>query len=138
MPTPIAAGLLLYRHVGPTLEVLLVHASGNYNRNKPWGIPKGLLDPGESIEDAARRETFEETGVTIAGEIQPLGSVHYRKSGKTIHAFAAPAPPDCTPTCASWEIDQAEFLPLARARQLIHPDQAVFLDRLESLLSESQ
>jgi hypothetical protein len=34
------------------------------------------------------------------------------------------------PTTASWEIDQAEFMPLEKARVLIHPDQAVFLDRL--------
>ena len=49
-----SSGTLLYRRRGAQLEVLLVHASGGYNRHKPWGIPKGLLDEGESLEAAAR------------------------------------------------------------------------------------
>jgi len=39
-----SAGTLLYRHTPDGLEVLLVHPSGNYNRGKPWGIPKVLPD----------------------------------------------------------------------------------------------
>jgi predicted NUDIX family NTP pyrophosphohydrolase len=128
-----SSGTLLYRRNGVALEVLLVHPSGNYNRHKPWGIPKGLPDEGESLEAAARRETLEETGI-IPGELTPLGSIIYRKSGKRIHCFAAPAPANAEPRCTSWEIDGAEFLPLAEARKRIHPDQAPFLDRLEELI----
>lgn len=29
-----------------------------------WGIPGGALEPGESLEETARRELFEETGLT--------------------------------------------------------------------------
>ena len=60
----------------------------------------------------------------------PLGDMVYRKSRKQVHCFAGPAPADAEPRVASWEIDQARFLPLEEARRLIHPDQAVFLDRL--------
>jgi len=109
--------------------VLLVHASGAYNRKAPWGIPKGLPDAGESHEDAARRETFEETGV-VAGALSPLGSIDYSKSRKTVVAFEGPAPEGAAPRCASWEVDRAEFVTLERARELIHPDQLPFLDRL--------
>lgn len=136
-----SAGTLLYRYptVGPAdasrtgLEVLLVHPSGNYNRGKPWSIPKGIPDPGEDLEIAARRETLEETGV-IAGGLVPLGDIQYRKSGKQVHCFAGPAPQEAAPCCKSWEVDRAEFLPLDLARTVIHPDQAVFLDRLLELL----
>ncbi len=45
----ISSGTLLYRQIGLNeersrrrLEVLLVHPSGNYNRGKPWSIPKGI------------------------------------------------------------------------------------------------
>jgi hypothetical protein len=31
-------------------------------------------------------------------------------------------------------VDRAEFVPVEQARTLIHPDQAVFLDRLVDLL----
>ena len=126
-----SAGTLLYREGPVGLEVLIVHPSGNYNRKKPWSIPKGEPDAGETdLEATARRETLEETGV-VAGALVPLGSIQYTKSKKTIHAFAGPAPDDAAPHCASWEIDQARFVPIEEARTLLHPDQAVFLERLQ-------
>jgi predicted NUDIX family NTP pyrophosphohydrolase len=85
-----SAGTLLYRKRDGQLEVLLVHPSGNYNRRAPWSIPKGLPDEGEALEAAARRETWEETGVT-AGELVPLGTIRYQKSRKEIHCFSGPA-----------------------------------------------
>jgi predicted NUDIX family NTP pyrophosphohydrolase len=130
-----SAGTLLYRHGPDGLEVLLVHASGGYNRHKPWGIPKGEPDPGEAdLESTARRETLEETGV-VAGPLTALGHIQYTKSRKWVHAYAGPAPGDAAPRCASWEIDQAKFLSLPEARRVIHPEQAPFLDKLVALLS---
>jgi predicted NUDIX family NTP pyrophosphohydrolase len=129
-----AAGTVLYRMREGQWEVLLVHPSGNYNRHAPWGIPKGLPDAGEELEAAARRETWEETGVQ-AGDLVSLEWVEYRRRRNRIHGFAGPAPADAAPHCASWEVDRAEFLPLAEARRVIHPDQAPFLDRLEKLLA---
>jgi predicted NUDIX family NTP pyrophosphohydrolase len=131
-----SSGTLLYRDQGQGLEVLLVHPSGNYNRGKPWSIPKGNPDEGEALEAAARRETVEETGV-VAGRLTALGTIAYRKSGKQIHCFAGPAPADAAPRCASWEVDQAEFVSLAKARLRLHPDQAEFLERLLALLEKS-
>ena len=138
-----SAGLLLYRFAEPresredVLEVLLVHPSGNYNRRAPWSIPKGLPDAGETVEAAARRETVEETGV-VAGELLPLGSVILKKSRKEIHAFAGAAPNDAAPAPASWEVDRAEFVTLATARELLHPDQVPLLDRLLELLANKE
>jgi predicted NUDIX family NTP pyrophosphohydrolase len=134
-PMKESAGTLLYRSdPNGTLEVLLIHPSGNYNRRAPWGIPKGLVDPGENPEQTARRETLEETGV-VAGELVDLSSIVYQKSRKRVYAFAGEAPAAAEPRAASWEVDQAEFLPLDEARRRIHPDQAPFLDRLLQLLS---
>lgn len=127
-----SAGLFVYRRVGEQLEVLLVHPSGNYNRHKPWSIPKGLPDEGESLEDAARRETQEEAGVTC-GDLTPLGTIDYTKSKKRIHVWATPWTGD-EPSCASWEVDCVEFLPLNEAREKIHPEQRPFLERLCEML----
>lgn len=124
-----SSGTVLWRRAGGSLEVLLVHPAGNYNRRAPWGIPKGQPDPGETMEQAARRETMEETGL-VAGALVPIGYVDYTRSKKRVHAFAGPAPDDACPRCASWEVDKAEFIEISRARRIIHPDQAVFLDRL--------
>ncbi len=105
-----SAGTLIYQLGEQGLEVLLVHPSGNYNRHAAWSIPKGKPDEGESLEDAARRETLEETGVT-AGSLVPLGFIDYTKSSKRVHAFAG-LPAAGTPGCASWEVDQVEFVAL--------------------------
>jgi 8-oxo-dGTP pyrophosphatase MutT (NUDIX family) len=123
-----SSGTLLYRWNDGQLEVLLVHPSGNYNRGKPWSIPKGLPDEGESLEDAARRETIEETGV-VAGPLAALGSIQYLKSRKTVHGFAGQAV-EGAPRCASWEVDCAEYIAYDRALELIHPDQRDLLLRL--------
>jgi len=143
MAKPVSAGLLLYRVTDPGAErteervsVLLVHPSGAYNRKAPWGIPKGLAEEGESWEQTARRETIEETGMQ-ADAVTPIGTIEYRRSRKTIAAFAGPAQEGAVPHCASWEVDRAEFLPLSEARAVIHPDQLPFLDRLVELLSRS-
>ncbi len=129
-----SAGTLLYREGAEGLEVLLVHPSGAYNRHAPWSIPKG--EPGEDadLEATARRETLEETGVT-AGPLIALGSITYRKSRKEVHCFAGPAPAGAAPRPTSWEVDQATFVSLVRARDVLHPDQLPFLDRLLAHLS---
>ncbi len=54
-------------------EVLLVHRP----RYDDWTLPKGKLDPGESFEEAALREVWEETGLSCSlGE--ELASTEYR------------------------------------------------------------
>ena len=132
----LSSGTLLFRVVDGSVEVLLVHPAGNYNRRAPWGIPKGAPDPGEDLQQTARRETREETGLEIDGPLTDLGYVDYTRSKKRVHAFAAPAPAGVAPRCASWEVDKAEFIEITRARRVIHPDQAAFLDRLERHLGE--
>jgi len=124
------AGTLLFRNINNELEVLLIHPSGKYNSTSPWGIPKGLPDPGETLKEAAIRETMEEAGVqTHAEELISLGFVDYTKSKKRIHCWMGLAPENCKPYCASWEVDGAEFFKIEAARELIHPDQEPLIDR---------
>jgi 8-oxo-dGTP diphosphatase len=134
----LSSGTLLYRIVGEAVEVLLVHPAGNYNRRAPWGIPKGAPDPDEQLEQTARRETREETGLDMVGPLFDLGFVDYTRSKKRVHAFAAKAPEGAAPRCASWEVDKAEFIEITRARRIIHPDQAVLLDRLQRHLGAGE
>ena len=56
--------------------------------SSPLEHSQGLCrSPGESLEEAARRETLEETGL-VAGDLIPLGSIVYTKSRKRVHGFA--------------------------------------------------
>jgi 8-oxo-dGTP diphosphatase len=54
-----------------------------------WCIPSGRIEPGESAEEAARRETFEESGATL-GRIAPLGTftLTSRTTGEVRHGVA--------------------------------------------------
>jgi 8-oxo-dGTP pyrophosphatase MutT (NUDIX family) len=53
-----AAGGVVWRQSGGTVEVLLVHRP----RYGDWSLPKGKLDGDESLEECAIREVEEETG----------------------------------------------------------------------------
>ena len=49
-------------------EVLVVSQHGN-----SWSLPKGHVDPGEGILEAARREIYEESGIKAVQLIKELG-----------------------------------------------------------------
>jgi ADP-ribose pyrophosphatase YjhB (NUDIX family) len=51
-------------------RLLLIHRTDNDN----WALPGGALDLGESLPDAAIRETLEETGVRV--EITGLSGIY--------------------------------------------------------------
>ncbi|MFN7133419.1 MAG: NUDIX domain-containing protein [Myxococcales bacterium] len=127
-----SAGTLLYRFRGGALQVLLVRPSG-FAARYGWSIPKGLPDPGEGLEAAARRETREEAGVE-AGALTLLGDIRYTKSRKRIHCFTGEVPAHVEPRASSWEVAEARFVPADEARRLLHPEQRAFVDLLEALL----
>ena len=86
----LSAGILMHRGSGGGLEVLLVHPGGPFWAKKDdgaWSIPKGLVDPDEDQEAAARREFFEETGTAPTGTLVPLGQFR-QHGGKVVIAFA--------------------------------------------------
>jgi 8-oxo-dGTP pyrophosphatase MutT (NUDIX family) len=89
------------------------------------------------MEATARRETEEETGV-VPGMLVSLGHIDYQKSRKRVHCFAGPAPDGVSPRTASWEVDQARFVPIDDAVALLHPDQRVFVERLLKQLDEKE
>lgn len=125
------AGTLLYRRKGRTHEVLLVKPSGPAAQYG-WSIPKGHPNAKESLEDAARRETFEETGCR-AGTLKYLGYIDYVRSRKRVHCFCGPAEGD-EPTSDSWEVSEAKFVSLPQAKRILHRDQVLLIDLLSHVL----
>jgi 8-oxo-dGTP pyrophosphatase MutT (NUDIX family) len=68
----ISAGGVAYRKSGTQLEVALISV-GDDGR---WQLPKGLVDKGESTEDAAVREVREEAGIATE-VVERLDKVEY-------------------------------------------------------------
>jgi 8-oxo-dGTP pyrophosphatase MutT (NUDIX family) len=56
-PAPRAAGAVVFRRGDGGIRLLVLRAYQN------WDFPKGLVEPGESELEAARREVREETGL---------------------------------------------------------------------------
>ncbi len=147
----VSAGLLLYRRRNRRVEVFLVHPGGPYWAKKDlgvWSIPKGLVEEGENLLDAAKREFCEETGFTAKGPFQPLSPVQLR-SGKTVHAWASEEdvnpqalksnsftmewPPRSGRLQAFPEADRGAWYPLEEAAEKITPGQSALLEELGRL-----
>jgi 8-oxo-dGTP pyrophosphatase MutT (NUDIX family) len=55
-------------------EFLLIHLADEDR----WCLPKGHVDPGESLAQAARREIVEETGIDSVDLREEIGEIAYR------------------------------------------------------------
>jgi predicted NUDIX family NTP pyrophosphohydrolase len=146
----ISAGLLVFRQTEAGIEVLLGHPGGPFWAKKDdgaWTIPKGLVESGDDLLSAARREFSEETNLVIDGEVFALSPVN-QKSGKVVHAFACEAdfkldtfasntfeiewPPRSGRRQSFPEIDRIAYFALPIAMKKIITYQQPFLRELES------
>jgi 8-oxo-dGTP diphosphatase len=116
-----AAGVVLLRGTGGDAEVLIVHRPGLDD----WSLPKGKVDPGEHVIEAAVREVDEETGfVPVLGCPLPSMSYSVQSQPKVVRYWTARvgveegfAPDD--------EIDALEWVPVDQAAaRLTYPRDA--------------
>lgn len=141
---PTSAGCLVTRRGTSGVEVLLVHPTRATFRRPLFGIPKGMVDPGETPEQAALRETMEETGLEVR-ILASLGTVE-QKSGKIVHAYLAEIEPaslalvDALGRCTApdGENDVCRFFPIPKALQVMLPAQRPFIQRLRELLPDAE
>jgi 8-oxo-dGTP diphosphatase len=98
--------------------VALIHRP----RYDDWTLPKGKLDNGETFEDAALREVWEETGlrVRLVGE---LPSVNYEVRGrpKVVRYWLMEVESD-EGFVVNDEVDQVRWVEPAEARALVTYD----------------
>lgn len=100
-----------------------------------WELPMGLIEDGESPMEAAVREVEEETGWR-PGPMKPL---IYAEPANGItdsqhHVFLADSATHIGPPTEQNESDRIEWIPLARARQMIDRREVVSSGTLVGLL----
>jgi predicted NUDIX family NTP pyrophosphohydrolase len=152
----ISAGILVYRRTGNGIEVLLAHPGGPFWAKKDsWSVPKGEVEDGEDLLEAAKREFSEETGLPLTNEdFVELGQ-QKQGSSKINHVWALEDDPDTSRfSCKSFaeiewppksgknehfpEVDKVAWFKLGKAKDKLFQYQKTFIDRLNELLGEPE
>jgi 8-oxo-dGTP pyrophosphatase MutT (NUDIX family)/phosphohistidine phosphatase SixA len=129
-PPILAAGAICWRLVLGQARILVVHRGDRADVS----LPKGKVDPGESLPETAVREVFEETGLRVMLGV-PLGTVEYSLPNgrdKVVHYWAAEIDEHALELAM---IASLEWLPLDEARsRLSYEHDLDVIDRFATLL----
>jgi len=111
-----AGGAVTRAGADGTIEILVVHRP----RYDDWSLPKGKLEPGETLEAAARREVEEETGVQVDLHDALPTTEYVDRHGrpKTVHYWRMTAV-----GASAWEpneeVDETRWITVAEAATLL-------------------
>ena len=124
----VAAGVVCWRITHGKLRVLLVRQKGRSD----FSLPKGKVEPGESLPEAAVRELREESGVAVTLGL-PLGQSRYTLPNgrdKVVHYWAAEADREAVEAARfspNDEIAEAEWMSATSSREALayEPDRII-------------
>lgn len=125
-PMTVGVRLLMLREE----QVLLV----NHVYEDEWYLPGGLVEKGETLEAAARREAFEEVGATLA-DLQLYGVYTNMKYGRSDHIVVFISQDFSLNGQSDHEIKALSFYPLDALPQNISTGSQ---NRVEDLLGNTQ
>ena len=133
----VSAGGIVYRPGDGEPEVVLC---GRPAKNL-WALPKGTPELTETLEETARREVEEETGLAVRIE-RKVGEIEYwftraemgKRFHKRVHHYLM-APVGGDTADHDHEYDEVRWFPVSvAARKLTFPDEVEILQRAVALL----
>lgn len=112
-----------------------------HSQNKHWSFPKGLIDPGQTTEEAALREVKEEGGVVaeIIGKIGYSKYVYILNNEKIfkIVTYFLMKYTSGDPKDHDWEVEEAGwYTPEAALQQLTFSQDKVLLKKALEIRQE--
>ncbi len=130
----LAVDIVVGRRKSEKHEVLLVRRKSQPFKNM-WALPGGFLEPYERVEEAARRELYEETGLNVA-RLELIGIFDEPARDPRGHvisvAFLARAGSKAEPRARS-DATEAKWFSLASLPRLAF-DHAKIISRARKLL----
>jgi 8-oxo-dGTP diphosphatase len=136
--TVFAAGAVCWRIVDDKVNVLVIHRSAH----RDVSLPKGKVDPGETLPETAVREIAEETGLSVTLGV-PLGMTNYTMPNgreKVVHYWAAEATDQAVRESTflpNGEVAALEWLPVKKALSaLTYERDAEIVERFRMLVGE--
>ncbi|MEO8906652.1 MAG: NUDIX domain-containing protein [Microbacteriaceae bacterium] len=133
-----AAGAVCWRVIDGKMHVLVIHRT----RYADVSLPKGKVDPGETLPQTAVREIAEETGLTVRLGV-PLGVTRYVISSgreKYVHYWAAEVSDKAVAASTfvpNDEVAALEWVTIKKARKYLSYERDVgLLDTFAALVDE--
>ena len=135
-PVRLAAGGIVVRQSGSEIYIALI-TEGN---NAEYSLPKGGVDPGESHEEAARREIHEEAGISRLDLIEYLGKRERLNITKrkwiTVHYFLFTTEQrEGVPTDQE-KHHELHWFPLDKLPQMLWPEQRKLIERTRGKIKQ--
>ena len=151
MDKVISSGLFL---VNKNDKLLICHPT----KHKPtsWSIPKGKVDEGETMLEAAIRETYEESNILIPKDAKfiELPMVEYKHQKKSLCSFLVLQTQNQIIDWDSFilkcnanvpiekggypEMDDYKWVDLDEAKTLLHETQSFSIDEIKRLIQEDK
>jgi 8-oxo-dGTP pyrophosphatase MutT (NUDIX family) len=135
----VSAGGVVYRTAPDGAEIVLAARRDRRGR-LAWGLPKGLIEQGESPEEAAVREVREEAGLETR-IVEPLGEIRYFyvwegvRVAKLVHVFLMESTGGDV-SLHDHEMEEVRWFPAGRAaHRASYPSERELVERAAAHLS---